>query len=128
ASIGALKARLAKQVEARATDSRNPFSMAGFEVSAAPVVETKTEEAPDGMDLLSTLAAQIDAKGRFVMGGEVMLLASGNKRLKVGSKIPVTHGGLVYELEISAIDTARFTVRYKGEEFTRPIVQKLPAK
>ncbi len=99
----------------------NPFSMAGFEASAhknepsAPASDENNEP-----NLLGQLAESIPAKGRFVMGGEVILLI-GNKKYKQGERVPVTHSGLIYELELTAIQTTKFTVRYRGEEFTRPI-------
>ncbi|MDX2186086.1 MAG: hypothetical protein SFV32_04065 [Opitutaceae bacterium] len=110
-------------------EQKNPFSMKGFEITiaAAAATEARVDEAPADENLLSTLAEMIEARGRFVMNGEVMLLVGRNK-LRVGSKVPVSYGGLVYELEIAAIDTTKFTVRYKSEEFTRPITQKTPSK
>lgn len=110
------------------TDQNNPFSMKGFEVTVAAAAAAETpEEAPSDHNLLAILADMIETRGRFVMNGEVLLLVGRNK-LKVGSTVPVSYGGLVYELEISAIEPNQFTVRYKTEEFTRPIQKKTPSK
>lgn len=108
---------------------KNPFSMKGFEslVVAAQANPAQDNNPVTDHDLLAVLADKVDARGRFVMNGEVMLLVSG-KKLRVGSKVPVTHEGLVYELEISAIDIAKFTVRYRTEEFTRPITKSQTKK
>jgi glucose/arabinose dehydrogenase len=107
---------------------KNPFSMSGFEAAVAVKVEDpKSKEPPTGKDLLATLAEKIDARARVVISGEPMLL-TGKQRLQAGSKVPVVHEGLIFELEIVSIETARFTVRYKTEEFTRPITLKPSGK
>jgi hypothetical protein len=119
------------QTKERSADGtqKNPFSMRGFESLSVAVVTPQTNADPvvAEHDLLSVLADKVDARGRFVMNGEVMLLVGG-KKLRAGSKVPVNHEGLIYELEISAIDTTKFTVRYKSEEFTRPITKPSPKK
>ncbi|WP_404423917.1 hypothetical protein [Nibricoccus sp. IMCC34717] len=124
AVVEALQKRV--QTNERSADAfqKNPFSMKGFESLSVAVAAPQTNAEPvvAEHDLLSVLADKVDARGRFVMNGEVMLLVGG-KKLRVGSKVPVNHEGLVYELEISAIDTAKFTIRYKTEEFTRPITR-----
>ncbi|ATC64511.1 hypothetical protein CMV30_11415 [Nibricoccus aquaticus] len=71
--------------------------------------------------LLAALSEQLEPKGTFVLGGESIILL-GQKKLKVGERYPITFEGAVYELEITAIETTRFSVRYKNEEITRPIV------
>jgi hypothetical protein len=71
--------------------------------------------------LLEALSSQLEPKGTFIMGGEPIILL-GQKKLKVGERYPITFEGAVYELEITSIETTRFSVRYKNEEITRPIV------
>jgi hypothetical protein len=69
----------------------------------------------------------LEPKGTFVVGGEAIILL-GQKKLKVGETYPINFEGAVYELEITAIETTRFSVRYKNEEITRPIVITKSAK
>jgi hypothetical protein len=103
----------------------NPFTLSG-ERSATVPSEAEQQAARAAMmasnrSLLAALADQLEPKGTFVVGGESIILL-GQKKLKVGEKLPITFEGAVYELEITSIETTRFTVRYKNEELTRPIV------
>lgn len=126
--IAAVQKRLASAPVDLDAAQKNPFTMSGFEALAvAKVEDPKVPEQLPAKDLMQALAEKIDARARLVVNGEVMLLTS-KQRLKVGSKVPVVHDGLIFEVEITAIDTARFTVRYKNEEYTRPITQKPSGK
>jgi hypothetical protein len=56
----------------------------------------------------------------MVFNGEPLLLL-GRGRVKIGDKFTVAYNGQDYELELTAIDRTTFTLRYHGEEITRPI-------
>lgn len=103
----------------------NPFSLTGpRSTDAAPDENQAANRAAmmaSNRTLLVALAEQLDPKGTFVIGGEPIILL-GQKKLKVGDTYPITFEGAVYELVITAIETTRFSVRYKNEEITRPIV------
>ncbi len=71
-------------------------------------------------DVLEAVADKIPTTGTIILGG-TPLLVSGTNRIEVGSHFTVVYNGQEYELELTAIDRTTFTVRYKGEEFTRPI-------
>jgi hypothetical protein len=73
-------------------------------------------------DVLAAVASKIPASGTIVLGGKP-LLTSGMNRIEVGSHFTVVYNGQEYELELVAITSTTFTVRYRGEEFTRPIKQ-----
>jgi hypothetical protein len=45
----------------------------------------------------------------------------GSKRFEVGTRFTVTYNNQDYELELVAIDRTTFTLRYRGEQLTRPI-------
>jgi hypothetical protein len=104
----------------------NPFTLNGSrseDVSAdeSQAAANKAAILASNRSLLAALAEQLDPKGTFVLGGESIILL-GQKKLKVGERYPITFEGAVYELEITSIETTRFSVRYKNEELTRPIV------
>jgi hypothetical protein len=104
----------------------NPFTLNGSRSVEATADESQAAAAlaaimASNRSLLVALADQLDPKGTFVVGGESIILL-GQKKLKVGETYPITFEGAVYELEITAIETTRFSVRYKNEELTRPIV------
>lgn len=104
----------------------NPFTLNGSraEDAAADQNQAAANRAAimaSNRTLLVALSEQLDPKGTFVLGGESIILL-GQKKLKVGERYPITFEGAVYELEITAIETTRFSVRYKNEEITRPIV------
>jgi hypothetical protein len=108
-------------------DIASPFSPAGFEGapsdggSAAPGDFRRQAAAPQTDEaLLATVAARIPTTGTIILGGRPLLI-SGTNRIEVGSHFTVVYSGQEYELELVAIDRTTFTVRYKGEEFTRPI-------
>ena len=106
--------------------SVNPFTLNGSRTIDTGADEAQAAAARAAMlandrTLLATLAEQLDPKGTFVVGGEAIILL-GQKKLKVGELYSITFEGANYELEITAIETTRFSVRYKNEEITRPIV------
>ncbi len=108
-------------------NSFNPFTLAGDRMSSSDVADQEQAAAAkaamlaSNRNLLAVLAEKLEPKGTFVVGGEAIILL-GQKKLKVGEVYPITFEGAVYELEITAIETTRFSVRYKNEELTRPIV------
>jgi hypothetical protein len=104
----------------------NPFTLSGDrmeETNSAADTQAANLAAvmASNRTLLVALADQLDPKGTFVIGGESIIIL-GQKKLKVGETYSITFEGAVYELEITSIETTRFSVRYKNEEITRPIV------
>jgi hypothetical protein len=86
-----------------------------------PAPSTPTPAAPaSDLQTLETLAAQITPTGVIQMGGSPRLVI-GAKRFEVGTRFTATYNGRDYELELVAIDRTTFTLRYRGEETTRPI-------
>jgi hypothetical protein len=105
----------------------NPFTLSGERTSGGDAVDQEQAAAAkaailaSNRNLLAVLADKLEPKGTFVVGGEAIILL-GQKKLKVGETYSITFEGAVYELEITGIETTRFSVRYKNEELTRPIV------
>jgi len=104
----------------------NPFTLSGSrsvdaEADESQAAANKAAIMASNRTLLVALADQLEPKGTFVLGGEAIILL-GQKKLKVGEVYPINFEGAVYELQITAIETTRFSVRYKNEEITRPIV------
>ena len=71
-------------------------------------------------ETLEALAARIVPKGTFVVGGQPLLVI-GSFRLSVGAHFTVNSNGQDYDLELTAINSTTFTLRYHNEETTRPI-------
>lgn len=76
---------------------------------------------PSNRQILETLAARIPSTGTIKLGARPLLTMAGGKRLEIGTKFVVSYDNQDYELELVAIDSTTFTLRYRGEEYTRPI-------
>ena len=106
-------------------DLPSPFAPAGYEDSdgseaGQPAAKSEAPPPPSNQQVLETLADKIPTTGTIIMRG-TPLLVSGTNRIEVGSRFTVVYNGKEYELELVAIGRTTFTVRYKGEQFTRPI-------
>ena len=93
-----------------------PKKQADGKVNPAAVVP----EGPTDRQLLETLAGRIPNASTIIRGGKAMLLVGG-KMLEIGSEFVVGYNGQDYELKLTAIDRTTFTLRYRGEETTRPL-------
>jgi len=71
-------------------------------------------------DLLIAIATALKPGGSIKLGGSQILLM-GVKKVKVGEKLNLTFEGAQHTVEVSAINPTSFTLRYNGEEYTRPI-------
>ena len=110
----------------------NPFNPAGFNdpdpdaprVPGAPRPGAPGAPAavrpPGDREILDTLAARLTPSGTLSLGGKPLLIIDRN-RFEVGTKFIVTYNEQDFELELVAIDRTTFTLRYRGEEVTRPI-------
>lgn len=73
-------------------------------------------------ELLETIAARIQPTGSIVVRGKPLLTFAGRTpTVGVGQSFVVTYEGQDHELEVVSIDRTTFTLRYRGEEITRPI-------
>ncbi len=88
--------------------------------TVAPAGPAKPPSPPGDRETLETLAAQITPSGSFNLGGKPLLVIGG-RRFEVGTRFTAGYNGQEYELELVAIDRTTFTLRYRGEEITRPI-------
>jgi len=112
-------------------DLTSPFNPPGFdkiEVAEAPagpaptsasVAQVPAAPATD-RETLELLAAQIKPSGTIQLRGAPRLVI-GNKPFEVGTRFTATYNNQDYELELVTIDRTTFTLRYRGEETTRPI-------
>lgn len=114
------------------TNVTNPFAPPGFD-EPDPVPEVKPPVAaagggepsgppppPTDRTVLESLAVGLKPSGTFVMNGKHLLIIDRN-RFEIGTKFIVSFNNQDYELELVAIDRTTFTLRYRGEEITRPI-------
>jgi hypothetical protein len=109
-------------------ESPNPFNPANFDQEAGPRPGPATTTAgpvapprpPGDREILESLASRLTPSGTFVLGGKPLLIIDRN-RFEVGTKFIVTFNDQDYELELVTIDRTTFTLRYRGEEITRPI-------
>ena len=100
-----------------------PVGPAGSEgdVTPAPGGQVKGPSGPrSDRDLLIAIATALKPGGSIKMGGSQILLM-GVKKVKVGEKLTLTFEGNQYTVEVTAINPTNFTLRYNGEEYTRPI-------
>lgn len=73
-------------------------------------------------ELLETIAARIQPTGSIVVRGKPLLTFAGRTpTVGVGQSFVVTYSDQDHELEVVSIDRTTFTLRYRGEEITRPI-------
>ncbi len=86
----------------------------------APAVAKKPVAAAGDREMLEKIAAQVVPSGAFALRG-VQRLIIGGKSFEVGTRFTATYSKQDYELELVAIDRTTFTLRYRGEEITRPI-------
>ncbi len=114
-----------------------PFNPSGFDApdadeggtASAGATGAKTAVAvkPAGpvgnRELLEAMAPRIQPTGSFIVGGNPLLTFPGAKRVRVGDTIQVVFNEKEYELEVTAIDRTNFTLRFRGEEITRPIAK-----
>lgn len=104
-----------------------PAVAAGAGATAAPsagspgtgTIGAKAAPASD-REILELVAARIPSTGVIIFGRKPLLVVGG-KRYEVGNRFTVTQGGQDYELELVAIERTTFTLRYRGEQYSRPI-------
>ncbi|MEO6246090.1 MAG: hypothetical protein ABIQ12_11720 [Opitutaceae bacterium] len=75
---------------------------------------------PPDREILEKLAGQISPTGVIHLRGAPRLVI-GSKPFEVGTRFTATYNSQDYELELVSIDRTTFTLRYRGEEITRPI-------
>lgn len=111
------------------SDLASPFNPPGFdrpeqvEQPVAPVSPgvPVPPPAPIGVrETLEKLAGQIVPSGMIQVGAKPRLIING-KAFEVGTRFTATYNSEDYELELVTIDRTTFTLRYRGEEITRPI-------
>lgn len=110
-------------------DAPSPFNPQGFDmaepdpaaIAAAQRASGSTAVAPlTTRDVLEALAQRLNPSGTVIIGGKPLLLIDRN-RFEVGTKFVVTYEQREYELQLVSIDRTTFTLRYRGEEISRPI-------
>jgi hypothetical protein len=115
-------------------DLPHPFNPEGFDGPTTPAGGSRpaggaTSSAPSGpvqpagpttdREIIETLAARLPTASFVRLGGKSFLLMERN-RFEVGTTFTVEYNGQEYPLELIAINTTNFTVKYRNEEFTRP--------
>jgi hypothetical protein len=110
------------------SDLASPFNPPGFDkpepVPGTPnqvAAPTEAPPPPGDREILEALAAQLTPTGTITHFDGKPRLVMGSKRFEVGTTFTVTYNNQDYELELVAIDRTTFTLRYRGEQLTRPI-------
>lgn len=115
-------------------DLPSPFNPVGFDLPDPDVVaaeQAKREAAAAATgtvgsgpatdrEVIDVLALRLNPSGTVIIGGKSLLIIDRN-RFEVGTKFTVTYEERDYELQLISIDRTTFTLRYRGEETTRPI-------
>lgn len=94
--------------------SSSPVGSAAVSAPAGAAVSSTPRET------LEAIAAQITPSGTIVVRGKPRLFIAG-RSFEVGTRFTATYNNEDYELELVAIDRTTFTLRYRGEDVTRPI-------
>lgn len=130
---------LAKQTKAEALPAEVllPFAPPGFELTDAEEAAAAAAAArlaagsqgaqngpapPSDHELLESIVGKIKPSGTVNLGGQQILMI-GHRFVKTGAHFTITYKGTDYDLELIEIDASNFTLRYKSEEITRPILQ-----
>ncbi|MDD3179850.1 MAG: hypothetical protein PHQ04_05790 [Opitutaceae bacterium] len=137
ARIDAAKQMLAPKEMVPAAKLLDPFHPAGFVEAAAaagisrapadlaPATEGAADTPPVAAgprterDILMAIAKNLKPKAVFM--GSRAYLFFGEKKTTAGDSLTLTYEGVVYQLQITAIDRTTFTLRLNREEYTRPI-------
>lgn len=115
----------------------SPFNPPGFERPepagpASPPADPSARPAPAAAaaspagvpatprETLEAIAAQIAPSGTMIFRGKPRLLIAG-KPFEVGTRFTASFNNEDHELELVAIERTTFTLRYRGEDVTRPI-------
>ena len=111
-------------------DLASPFNPTGFDLAEPdPVANAAAQRSGAGpktpaplttREVLEALAQRLNPTGTIIVNNKPILLIDRN-RFEVGMKFVVTYEGREYELQLASIDRTTFTLRYRGEEITRPI-------
>jgi hypothetical protein len=118
-------------------DLPSPFNPVGFDLpdpdvvaaeqarrdaaaAAAAAAGTVVSGPATDRGVLEALALRLNPSGTFILGGKPLLIIDRN-RFEIGTKFIVTYEERDYELQLISIDRTTFTLRYRGEEITRPI-------
>ncbi len=115
-------------------DLASPFNPLGFDLpdpdvlaaakalrdAAAAAAGTVVRGPATDREVIEALALRLNPSGTFILGGKPLLIIDRN-RFEVGTKFIVTYEERDYELQLVSIDRTTFTLRYRGEEITRPI-------
>ncbi len=100
----------------------SPGGVVGPGGAAGPGAGVQAPRPPADREILESIAPKIQPTGTIKVGGEPLLIF-GRKTVKIGNQFTVTDpvSGKEYELELIAIDSTTFTLRFRNEEITRPI-------
>ena len=118
-------AELSSPFNPESFNAPDPDDPRGQSAARSTVAESAPDQPPGprgDRELLETIAARIQPTGSIVVRGRSLLTFSGRTpTVGVGQSFVVTYEGQDYELEVVSIDRTTFTLRYRGEELTRPI-------
>lgn len=92
----------------------------GGPAGPGPAVPVQPQAPAGDRETLETLAAQITPSGMIELRGKPRLMIGG-RPFEIGTRFTAAFNNQEYELELVAIDRTTFTLRYRGEEITRPI-------
>lgn len=102
---------------------KNPFDFDKSEPDPTPTPNggPAQPQSKGAREILETLAPLLKPTGTVIMSGRPAILTFSRTTVKVGQKLTINFEGTDYELELVAVTSTSFTLRYKDEETTRPI-------
>jgi hypothetical protein len=118
-------------------DLTSPFAPVGFDlpdpddrpppppVNPIPKTPNPASTAPAAVqgdrEVLEALAAKLLPSGSLIAPSGDRMLIFGRNKFKIGAHFTVTSAGADFDLELTAVDSTTFTLRYRNQEITRPI-------
>lgn len=110
----------ARPAASPATPAAVASAPAASAAAPAPSVSPVPSSPATPRETLEAIASQITPSGTMIFRGKPRLLIAG-KPFEVGTRFTASYNNEDHELELVAIDRTTFTLRYRGEDVTRPI-------
>ncbi len=89
-------------------------------VTLVPDAATKAPAESENRRVLQTLAKMVRPQGVIIVGGKGRIMIGG-KSIMVGSTVTVSYQQQDYALELAAVNSTEFTLRFRGEEVTESL-------
>ena len=101
-------------------NTASPYMVASAAERTPASKKSEIKSPASDRELLQLLSAKFVPSGTANLGGEPLLLL-GQKKIKIGDRVPIILDSATYEVEVTAIGRTSFTLRYKDETLSKNI-------